>query len=110
MHLARFVNVGVILHARTVEYLAARLKPPWQHLAAIAPELESARVESHLDAYFRICRGDLDAGPVGRLPPSERFHWLTAPRSAILQTSPVHPGRCHDPQRALERLFSEQCG
>lgn len=110
VHAEQFVNVGVILHARTIEYLEARIEPPWERLRALAPQLDRAAVQRHLDTFLRLCRGDADAGPVALLPPSERFHWLTAPRSGILQTSERRPGRCHDPAEALARLFAEQCG
>jgi hypothetical protein len=53
-----------------------------------------------------VCRGDARAGPVALAPTSERFHWLTAPRSDVLQSSPVHEGVCADPGEALDRLFA----
>jgi hypothetical protein len=62
-------------------------------------------VESHLASFPRVCAGGSEAGPIGQMSQSERFHWLVAPRSTIIQTSPVHSGLCADPQAALERLL-----
>ncbi|HEX8115007.1 MAG TPA: DUF3037 domain-containing protein, partial [Kofleriaceae bacterium] len=60
---------------------------------------------AHLDAMTRIAEGDPDAGPVARLEQSERFHWLVAPSSTVIQTSPVHTGLCDDPGAALDQLI-----
>jgi hypothetical protein len=62
-------------------------------------------VRSNLASIPVICRGGVQAGPIGRLKPRERFHWLVAPRSTIIQTSRVHLGRCTDPHALLERLM-----
>lgn len=110
IHAAEFVNVGVIVHARTAGFLDARIDPPWARIAALAPGLDGELVERHLAAYLRVCRGEEGAGPVALSPPSERFHWLTAPRSAVVQTSEVHPGLCRDPAEMLARLAREQVG
>jgi len=110
VHREEFVNVGIVLHARQRDFLELRLAPKWSdHVSGLAPELEIARVERHLDTYARITKGDAEAGPVALLPPSERFHWLAHPRSGILQTSARHPGRTHDLDAELARLVSEQC-
>jgi hypothetical protein len=61
----------------------------------------------HLDRIPLICAGSEQAGSIGRLSQSERFHWLVSPRSTIIQTSPVHSGLCSDPENTLERLFKE---
>jgi hypothetical protein len=109
VHREQFLNVGVIVHARRIEFLEARIEVPWERLEALAPGIDRGVVERHLAAYLSICGGDEEAGPVALLPPSERFHWLTAPRSAIIQTSDRRPGRERDIGQALERLFREQC-
>ena len=85
VHRCAFQNVGVVLHARTARFLVARF----------------------LAAYARIGEGGPAAAPIGLLPPSERFHWLTAPRSAVLQPSAVHAGRTRDPVATLGALFAE---
>ena len=102
VHLGVFVNVGLVLHARQARLLRVRF-------ADAAPVARAVRIEPALlarffDAYRRVGEAD-DAGAVGLLPPSERFHWLTAPRSAVLQTSPVHTGRAGDLLAAFDHLF-----
>jgi hypothetical protein len=109
VELSAFINVGVVLHARTTGYLDARFgySPPQLDLCCHGIDL--GLLDRFLKAYGAVCHGGVTGGPIGLLPPSERFHWLTAPRSAVLQTSVVHPGRCHDPGNALEELFSRHC-
>ncbi|HEX2253355.1 MAG TPA: DUF3037 domain-containing protein [Thermoanaerobaculia bacterium] len=105
VHLETFVNVGVVLHARQRRFLGVRLRR--DHVAAACPDLPLARFARFLDAYECVCAGGAEAGALGLLPPSERFHWLTAPRSAVLQCSAVHGGRSADPAATLEALFRE---
>ncbi|MEP0549082.1 MAG: DUF3037 domain-containing protein [Rhodothermales bacterium] len=102
-----FVTVGVVLHARTARFLEARLRRDAAWLTARCPDLDVDLLDRFLDAYERVAAGGAEGGPVGLLPPSERFHWLTAPRSAALQTSPVHTGRTTDPAAVLDRLFAQ---
>ncbi len=110
VHAEQFINAGVILHARQAHFLEARMGAQWEErLKQLAPELDRERVRRHLDSYVRIGRGGEASGPIGFLPPSERFHWLVQPRSGIIQTSSPHPGRCHDPSEALACLLAEQC-
>jgi hypothetical protein len=109
VHREEFVNVGVVLHARREEFLEARVEVPWARLDALASDLDRAALERHLDVFQRVARGEATAGEVALLPPSERFHWLTAPRSAVIQTSARRPGRTHDLPAELRRLFEEQC-
>ena len=99
-----FLNVGVILFARTVRFLAACIAVDHARVRAFAPDLDIAMIERHLDAFVAICDGATEGGPIARLSPSERFHWLTAPRSAVIQPSPVHVGCTDDPRAALEAL------
>ena len=107
VHRGDFVTVGVVVHARQAGFLAARLRREPEWLAARCPGLDPETLACFLDAYARVADGGAEAGPVGLYPPSERFHWLTAPRSAVLQTSPVHTGRTSDPAAALDRLFAQ---
>ena len=100
-----FVNVGVILSCPTRDFLEARIELDESRLRALDPMLDLAAVRAHLAPIPLICRGGAEAGPIGRLPPRERFHWLTAPRSTIIQTSAAHAGRAADPAAALERLM-----
>jgi hypothetical protein len=100
-----YLNVGIILFARTRGFLEARLALDEDRLRAFAPEVDLAAIRRHLEAIRAICAGVPDAGPIAALSPSERFHWLTAPRSTVIQTSPVHVGCCRDPVAALEELL-----
>lgn len=109
VHLCVFQNVGVLLHARTAPFLGIRLLRDVERLRAFCDTLDLDLVARYLDAYESICRGGAAAGPIGLLPSSERFHWLTAPRSAVLQPSEVHAGRTHDPAVTLDHLFDETC-
>ena len=102
---AEFVNAGVIVSCPSRDFLDARIELDERRLRALDPTLDLSTVRRHLDAIPAICRGGDAAGAIGRLSPRERFHWLVAPRSTIIQTSPVHSGRCAEPERALERLL-----
>ena len=102
-----FINAGVILFCRTQRFLDCRLFLARQRLEALAPDLDVDAVEAQLDTFDSICQGGSDAGPIGELEQSARFHWLTSPRSTVLQVSPVHGGVCTDPQEALEDLFQK---
>ncbi len=101
-----YINVGAVLFARTHRYLAARLDLDPARLHALDPHADLALIERHLGNFVAICAGDPAGGPLAALPYSERFHWLTAPRSTIIQTSPVHTGQCADSQTALEDLIA----
>lgn len=100
-----FMNVGVILYARTKRYLGVRLAVNEPRLRAFAPDLDYESVITHLNLFPRIAAGGKDSGPIGELPLPERFFWLVAPRSTIIQCSPVHSGLCSAPDTALERLL-----
>ena len=103
-------NAGVVLFCRRRRFLAARVELDERRLAALAPGVDPAGVREHLDALERIAAGDPAGGPVSALEPSERFGWLVAPSSTIVQPSPVHTGLCDDPGVMLDRLFSELVG
>ncbi len=107
VHVGDCEHIGVVLHARTRGFLAVRYKIDATWLRSRWPLLDLDLVERELAALDGIARGDAAAGPIGRLPPSERFHWITAPRSAVLQPSEVHAGRTLDPRATLEKLFDE---
>ena len=100
------LNAGVVLFARRHRFLAARTELDEAALAALAPDCELAQVAAHLRTLERVAAGDEAAGPIARLEPSERFHWLTAPASTIVQPSPVHTGLTADPAAELDRLFA----
>jgi hypothetical protein len=101
-----FLNAGVVLFARTLHFLEARIELDAERLRLLAPDLGVEDVNRHLEAFRRIAAGDPEAGPISALSQSERFHWLTSPRSTVIQTSEVHVGRCTDPGAALEDLLT----
>ena len=101
-----FINAGVIVSCPELSYLEARIKLDESRLLALDPNIDLVLVRKHLESIPKICRGGEDAGSIGQLPQRQRFHWLVAPRSTIIQTSPVHTGRCGDPAAALERLVT----
>jgi hypothetical protein len=99
------LNAGVIVFCRPRRFLAARMALDTARLRALAPGVDLEAVQAHLDAVERIAAGDPAAGPIAALPASERFHWLVAPASTIIQPSPVHTGRTEDPEGELDRLL-----
>jgi hypothetical protein len=99
------LNAGVILLCRPKRFLAARVELDTARLAALAPDVDPATIGGHLEAIVRIARGDADAGPIASLGQGERFHWLVAPSSTVIQPSEVHTGLCDDPAKELEHLF-----
>lgn len=105
VHTGAFANVGVVLHARTAEYLDMRAVTDAGAIRRIAPDVDVDLLLRYLACYHQICRGDERAGPIALLPQSERFHWLSAPRSDVIQPSPVHEGTCADPDAELAALY-----
>ena len=99
-----FVNAGVVVFCLERGFLAARIELDGDRVRALAPDADLAVIEEHLRAIPSIAAGGEGSGPIGRLAPRERFRWLVAPRSTVVQTSPVHAGLCEDPSRALEEL------
>ena len=100
-----FINAGVILFCRTRRFLGARIELDVSRLAALAPQLDINEINRHLATIPLVCAGGVGAGPIGALPLAERFHWLVAPRSAMIQTSAVHSGLCAAPKAVLEQLL-----
>jgi len=102
-----FINAGVIVSCPDLSFLEARIKLDESRLLALDPTVDLDLVRTHLASIPTICRGGDDAGAIGQLPQRQRFHWLVAPRSTVIQTSPVHTGRCGDPAAALEHLLAK---
>jgi hypothetical protein len=100
-----FVNVGVIVSCPARGFLEARIELDERRLLALDSTLDVASIRTHLATIPAICRGGEQAGPIGQLSQRERFHWLVAPRSTTIQTSPVHTGYCKDPTAVLEHLL-----
>ena len=101
-----FINAGVILSCPDRSFLEARIKLNEARLLALDPGVDLDLVRNHLATIPVICRGGEGAGAIGQLPQRQRFHWLVAPRSTVIQTSPVHTGRCDDPAAALDHLVA----
>ncbi len=100
-----FVNAGVVLHCLDLRFLESRVQLDERRLSALWPSADLELIRQHLEAFPRICAGDPTAGPIARLSRRERFQWMVAPRSTIIQVSPVHSGMCHSPEATLEELF-----
>jgi hypothetical protein len=107
---AEFVNAGVILFGRTKKFLDARVSLDESRLRALHPAIDMDEVHRHLDSICKICKGEGNSGPIGELPIHERWHWLVAPRSTIIQVSEVHSGLSIDLAKTLESLFMKLVG
>jgi hypothetical protein len=100
-----FVNVGVIVSCPQLDLLVARIELDERRLLALDPSVDLECVRVHLAAIPKICAGGEDAGPIGRLRQRERFHWLVAPRSTVIQVSSTHTGSARDLDAVVERLL-----
>ena len=107
VELEEFFNVGVILSCPAFKFLETRISVNESLLRCFDPELQLATVNQYLDVIPKICAGDEQAGPIARLTQRERFYWLTAQRSTIIQSSPVHTGLTDDAGATLEHLFAK---
>jgi hypothetical protein len=104
------VNVGVVLSAVDSDYLDARIALDEARVRALDPAIDLETVRATLAALTRMCAGGPDAGPIGAMPPRERFRWLVSPRSTIVQMSPIHTGQAADLTAELQRLFDLMVG
>ena len=102
---AEFINAGVVLFARQAGFLAAQVALDRARLAALAPGCDFEPVARHLEALERVAAGDPEGGPIAALEPSERFNWIAAPSSTVVQASPVHTGVTTDAAAKLAQLF-----
>ena len=100
-----FVNAGVVLYCQEKRFLDAAIDLDPERLRLLDPRLDPETVRAHLEAARRVCAGGPGAGPIGLLPPVQRFGWLVAPRSTVLQPGPVHSGLTEDPGEALDHLL-----
>ena len=100
-----FINAGVVLYCQDANFLDARIHLDPERLRALDPNLDPEAVRAHLAVARLVCEGGPEAGAVGLLPPVQRFGWLVAPRSTVVQPSPVHTGFTDDPEEAIERLL-----
>jgi len=99
------INVGVLLFSRTLDFLGLRVELDEALLRAMCPDCDVSAIAAQLAGLERVVAGDADAGPIAALSTSERFHWLVAPASTMVQASPAHGGVARDPAARLDRLF-----
>jgi len=102
-----FLNIGIVLYCASQKFLQAKFELDKERLKVLCEKLDFEELKEHITSFERICAGGKDAGSIGILSMPERFRWLTATRSTILQTSKVHPGLCDDAGEMLERLFGQ---
>jgi hypothetical protein len=105
-----FINAGVVLFARQAGFLAAQIAVDRERLQALAPGCDFEPVVRHLEALERVAAGDPEGGAIARMDPSERFNWIAAPSSTVVQASPVHTGVTADPAAKLAQLFARLVG
>ena len=102
-----FLNVGIVLLCRPQKFLGAKFGLDTGRLRALCDKMDLEELKEHITSFERICSGGEDSGPIGKLTITERFRWLTATRSTVLQTSKVHPGLCNDAKEELNSLFNQ---
>lgn len=105
-----FINVGVILYCASLGFLRTECSIDEARLATFAAGSDLSEVREHLSSLCRICSGSDDSGPIGKMSLGERFRWLTAPRSTVVQTSAVHTGFTNNPEETLRRLVEQLVG
>jgi DUF3037 family protein len=102
-----FLNVGVVVFSRELDFLGSGFEVDEERLRSLSPDVDLAAVERHLATFQAISDGRAEGGPIAALPAPERFHWLVAPRSTMIQMSPVHVGRSDEPSKAVNDLLKE---
>ena len=105
-----FVNTGVILFCKKEKFIRMVYKLRADRILAMMPDADMDEIRKNLEAFSKIAAGEKDGGPIACLDEAERFRWLTAVRSASIQTSRPHPGVCNDLEQTIETLFSEMVG
>jgi hypothetical protein len=102
-----FLNAGIVLYCQAESFLNCKFDIEETRLSLLCNKIDFDELRDYIKSFKKICKGGTDGGPIGTLPIAERFRWLTATRSTILQPSPVHPGLCTDAGEMLDRLFSQ---
>jgi hypothetical protein len=102
-----FLNVGVIIYCAEEQFLKTRFALNKERLLSFSADIETEEIANRLKAIEHICNGDTEGGKIACLPIASRFRWLTATKSTIVQTSPVHPGLCSSAKDELEKLYTE---
>jgi hypothetical protein len=101
-----YVNVGVVVYCQALDFLRAAVATDLSRARALDPALDVEAVRAHLESVAAVCAGEVAAGDSGRRSPGERFRWLIAPRSTVVQPSPVHTGITEDPAAELVDLMA----
>ena len=102
-----FMNVGVILFCKQLQSIDIKIELNSDKLLVLDSKADVNQIKENLRAFEMIAKGDKDSGPIGEYGPAERFRWLTATRSTIVQCSKIHPGFCDEPKQALHKIFEE---
>jgi hypothetical protein len=102
-----FLNIGVILYCSSLQYLKTKFQLDEERLKVFVRDIDIIELKKRLQAFEKICAGDKEGGPIAKLPLASRFRWLTAARSTVVQTSPVHPGFCTDASETLIKLYEQ---
>jgi hypothetical protein len=102
-----FLNVGVVVYCPQQKFLQVRFHLDGERIKAFACELDIPEIGQYLQAFEKICAGTKDSGPIGKLTVADRFRWLTATRSTVVQTSKTHTGLCNDVKETLDRLYAQ---
>ncbi|WP_298487726.1 DUF3037 domain-containing protein [uncultured Maribacter sp.] len=102
-----FFNVGVILFSKRKKFLDIKYNISQKKLEAFSEEIDINMLESYLNAWKLVCEGASSAGTIGKLELSDRFRWLAASRSTIIQSSKTHSGICNNPEKVLEDIFTK---
>lgn len=105
-----FMNVGVMVFSKSARFIKAKVSLNENKIKAFAPDADIEQINEHLQSFERICVGGKTGGPIASEDLPERFRWLTAVRSSIIQTSRPHPGKTNDLEKEVERLFEEYVG
>jgi len=102
-----FLNVGVVLYIASRKVLSVKFHLDARRLEAFSNTVNIAEIHQYLESFERICKGGEGSGPIGALPLAQRFRWLTATRSTVVQLSKVHTGFCSDPEKTLSLLYAQ---
>jgi len=102
-----FINVGVILYCKSQKFLRALFDLDEERLSFFSQSADVSDIVENLRALNRICAGHAEGGPIAKLPIADRFRWLTATRSTVIQSSKVHPGLCADAEKTLAHIFMQ---
>lgn len=105
-----FVNAGVILFCKKKKFIRMLYRLHEEKIMALMPDADMGEIRKNVEAFHRIAAGEKDAGPIAQMDEAERFRWLTAVRSASIQTSRPHPGISDDLDKAVNTLFNEMVG